>query len=63
MAPDASWDVDARRMFGWASPVPEGRYLDYLTERGWTFPRGGRLFFQVNHSSVLAEIAQMLLEP
>ncbi|BCJ73810.1 hypothetical protein CS0771_33540 [Catellatospora sp. IY07-71] len=60
--PDPSWSAGARTMFSAASPIPQGLFLDHLRERGWRIPADGRLFFQVNHSSLLAEIAEMLFE-
>lgn len=57
----ASWDAATRTMFDGASIVPDGPYLGYLREKGWQVPDGAKLFFQVNHSAVLAEIAEMVL--
>jgi hypothetical protein len=48
-------------MFEGASVVPEGQYLGYLREKGWRVPDDAKLFFQVNHSAVLLEIAEMVL--
>ncbi len=48
-------------MFDIASPVDErGPFARYLLGQGWLIEPGGRLFVQVNHSSVLEEFASMI---
>ena len=59
--PSLSWEPGARQMFGYASPVPDGIYRDYLREKGWDIPDGSRMFFQANHSEVLAQIAELIM--
>jgi hypothetical protein len=58
---DPGWDDGARQLFDCASLVPDGTYREHLREKGWHIPEGSRLFFQANHSSVLAEISELVL--
>jgi hypothetical protein len=58
------WDAGARLLFGAASQVPRDHfYLRHLAKMNWVIEDNPRLFIQINHSDLIAEVIRMLTLP
>lgn len=57
-------DAGAELMFDMASPIDESSdYARFLLKKGWTINKNGKLFVQINHSSILEEFINVVLSP
>lgn len=57
-------NAGARLMYDMASPIDENsEYARFLLKKGWTINENGKLFVQINHSSILEEFINVVLSP
>jgi len=59
-----NWSEEAVLMYNMASSLEiNSLFSSSLKEIGWTVPFGSKMFVQVNHSEVLDEFIQIILDP